>query len=159
MTEAHPRRTRRRTIAIATLVSMAVAGAAVAYWTASGSGTGTATTGVSTAFTVTSDAAVGAITPGGPGAKVEFTVENLGTGVQRLRDVTVSIATGPAAPWVPPAGCSISDYTATISTAPPLGDIEAGGSVDGTITVTLANTAANQDSCQGEAVPLYIVAS
>jgi hypothetical protein len=60
---------------------------------------------------------------------------------------------------VPPEGCLAEDYGAAVTTAPTLGDIAPGGSVDGTVTVTLASTAVSQDVCQGVAVPLHFTAS
>jgi hypothetical protein len=46
-----------------------------------------------------------------------------------------------------------------VTTAPPAGQIAPGASAGGTVTVTLANTAVNQDDCQDQDVPLYLTAS
>ncbi len=108
---------------------------------------------------VTSETAVGDIAPDNAGQTVEFTVANPGDSAQYLTSVTVEIANGPGAPWVPDRDCSVADYSAIVTTAPTYGDIPAGGSVTGVATVTLGNTAVNQDSCQGQTVPLYFVAS
>lgn len=151
---------KRAAIVLIVLLAVAGAGIAYAYWSSSGTGAGTATTGESTAFTITSDdPPAGTIAPGSAGQTVGFTVTNPGKGTQYLTAVTVALATADGAPWEPTGGCLIEDYTATISTAPPAGDILAGGSVDGVATVTLANTASNQDACQGQDVPLYFTAS
>jgi hypothetical protein len=153
-------RTRRSTIiAFVAIFTLAGAGIAFAYWTSTGTGSGTASTGASTAFTITSEPAVGTIAPGNAGQTVDFTVTNPSTSPQYLTEVTVALAETDGTPWVPAAGCLIADYTATITTVPPAGDIPGGGSVDGVVTVTLANTAVNQDACQGEDVPLYFAAS
>lgn len=153
------RRTRTIAIGLAALLTVAGAGAAFAYWTSTGSGDGTATTGESIAFTITSDDPVGTIAPGSAGQTVDFTVTNPGTGTQNLSTVTVELATPDGTPWVPTGTCDAADYVATITTQPTPGPIAAGGSVDGTATVTLTSTAENQDDCQGQAVPLYLVAS
>jgi hypothetical protein len=60
---------------------------------------------------------------------------------------------------VPSGGCDIADYTASVTTQPVDGEIQAADSVNGQATVTLANTAVNQDACQGQAIPLYFTAS
>ncbi len=150
---------KRITLALAAVLTLVGAGAAYAYWTSTGTGAGSATTGVSVAFTITSDPAVGTLAPGSAGQTVDFTVTNPGTSAQYLTAVTVEIANADGSPWVPTNGCLAADYTATISTAPPAGTLLAGGSATGTATVTLADNGANQDSCQGQSVPLYFVAS
>ncbi|MFG6503586.1 hypothetical protein [Microbacterium sp. P05] len=150
---------KRLAIALAAVLMLGGAGAAFAYWTSTGTGEGEATTGESVAFTITSEPAVGIIVPGGVGQTVDFTVANPGTGSQYLTAVTVELAEADGTPWAPPAGCEFEDYTAAITTAPPAGDIAAGGSVQGTATVTLANTAVNQNACQEAVVPLYFEAS
>lgn len=159
MATVQSRRKKIAAIALAAALTLGGAGVAFAYWSSTGTGAGTATTGESATFEITSEAAVGTIAPGSAGQTVDFTVSNPGEGTQYLTAVTVTLATADGEAWVPTGGCLIGDYTATISTAPPVGDILAGGSVDGVATVTLANTAANQDACQGQTVPLYFVAS
>ena len=156
-----PKRFRTKTVVIVAGITLSVAGSGIAfaYWTSTGSGSGSATTGTSAAFTIAADPPVGVISPGGAGQTVIFTVTNPGPGIQSLAAVNVAIATGPGAPWVPPTGCLLADYSATITTAPTAGAIAVGGNRTGTATVTLANTGANQDACQGEAVPLYFTAS
>ena len=153
------RRNKRISIALVVLLSSLGAGVAFAFWTSSGTGTGTATTGDSVGFTIQGFDAVGTIAPGSPGQTVDFTVTNPGEGNQYLADVTVTLAAANGTAWVPAGDCLIADYSATITSAPPVGDIAPGGSVDGTATVTLANTAINQDDCQGQEVPLYFEAS
>jgi hypothetical protein len=135
------------------------AGVAVAYWTSTGTGEGVATTGESVAFEIASEPAVGIMAPGSAGQTVAFTVTNPGTGNLYLNDVDVVLADAAGVPWVPAGACDPADYTAVVSTPPPVGDIAPGGEVDGVITVTLANTGFNQDDCQNQDVPLYLVAS
>jgi hypothetical protein len=150
---------KRITIGVVAVLTLAGAGAAFAYWTSTGTGTGAATTGEAVAFTVTSETAVGIIAPGNEGQTVEFTVANPGEGTQSLTAMTVTIAGPGGAAWVPTGSCSPDDYAATITTAPTLGEIASGDEVTGTATVTLANTAVNQDDCQGQTVPLHFEAS
>lgn len=150
---------KRIVVAFVAVLALAGAGIAFAYWTSTGTGDGTANTGVATAFTITSDTPVGTIAPGNAGQTVGFTVTNPSPGPLYLNVVTVTLANADGTPWVPPTGCLIEDFTATISTPPPVGDVPGGGSVGGEATVTLDNTAVNQDACQGVSVPLYFVAS
>lgn len=152
-------RKKRLTIGIAAVLTVAGAGAAYAYWTSTGTGDGTATTGEATAFTIVAEDAIGTLAPGSAGQTVDFTVTNPGEATQNLADVTVTLAGADGTPWVPTGDCAIGDYTASISTAPVYGEIAADGTLSGTATVTLANTAANQDDCQGQSVPLHFVAS
>jgi hypothetical protein len=149
---------KRTAIILAVALTLTGAGIAFAYWTASGTGTGTATTGESVAFTITTDPAVGTLAPGSAGQTVDFTVTNAGEGTQNLTGVTVAMATADGTAWVPTGDCLAADYTATV-TDNPSGEIAAGGSLSGTVTVTLANTAVNQDDCQGQDVPLLLTAS
>jgi hypothetical protein len=153
------RRKKRRTLALVAVLTLSGAGVAFAFWTSSGTGDGSAQTGTSVPFDIAADAAVGTIAPGGPGQTVNFTVTNPGPGAQSLSDVKVSMAGGNGVPWVPLAGCDVADYTASVTIQPPDGEIPVGAGVDGRATVTLDNTAVNQDACQGQTVPLYFTAS
>lgn len=159
MASTNSRRKKRIIISVLAVLTLSGAGVAFAYWTSGGTGSGQATTGSSTALTITSEDAVGTIAPGNAGQTVDFTVTNPGPGVQSLTNVTVAMAGPTGTPWVPPTGCLIADYTVAITTAPTYGAIPVSGTRTGTATVTLANTTANQDACQGQAVPLHFVAS
>jgi hypothetical protein len=146
-------------IIVATVLGLGIAGVAVAYWTSTGQADGTATTGTSEAFTVTPAAAAGELAPGGPDQTVAFTVTNPGSKAQYLTSVTVSIENVDGTPWVPAGACDAADYHATITTAPPAGNIGVNAVVNGEATVELDNTAVNQDACQGQTVPLHFVAA
>jgi hypothetical protein len=110
-------------------------------------------------FTITSETPEGTIAPGGAGQTVDFTVTNPGPGIQTLTSVTVTMAGPTGTPWVPTGGCNVADYTATVTDSPAFGPLAVNGTVAGTVTVTLANTASNQDACQGQTIPLYFQAS
>jgi hypothetical protein len=159
MAKTRSRRKKRVTLVLVAILVLGGAGVAFTYWTAGGSGDGEAQTGTSVDFTIAADPAVGTITPGGPGQTVDFTITNPGPGSLQLSDVTVSMASATGVPWVPDGGCDIADHTASVTTQPAAGEIPAGDSVDGQATVTLANTAVNQDACMGQVIPLYLTAS
>ncbi len=158
MTRTMSRRKKRFTFVLVAGLVLSGAGVAFACWTAGGTRDGEAQTGTSVDFTITANPAVGTISPGGAGQTVDFTVTNPGPGILQLSDVTVIMASATGVPWVPSGGCDIADYTASVTTQPVDGEIQAADSVDGQATVTLANTAVNQDACQGQAIPLYFTA-
>jgi hypothetical protein len=146
-------------MALAAVITVAGTGVAFAYWTATGSGTGSAKTGQSTAFTIASDPPVGTIAPDGAGQTVDFTVTNPGPGIQNLTSVSVTMADADGTAWEPTGDCDIADYDADVTALTPVGPLAVGGTSEGTVRVTLADSGANQDDCQGQTVPLYFVAS
>jgi hypothetical protein len=151
----------KKTLVVAAAIALTIAGAggAYAYWTSGGEGDGEATTGNSVDFVVTTAAATGTLTPGSAGQSVGFTVTNPGPDVQYFTAITVTMADDAGVPWVPDGDCDIADYTAVITTPPTAGTVAVAGTKTGFVTVTLANTAVNQDDCQGQTVPLHLIAT
>lgn len=152
---------KKRVAAVAlTAIVVLIGGAAFAYWTSSGSGTGHGTTGQSTDFDVTSPGPTGlALTPGGPSQSIPFTVTNPGTGTQDLTSVTVIVADENGDPWLSdPEGCTEDDYTVGTPVIT-YDQIPGGGSISGTVTLTMNNLDSIQDACKGLDVPLYFAAS
>ena len=128
-------------------------GVAFAYWTSTGEGTGTASTGTSTDWVVTvDDVSLADLTPDGPTDTVTFHVTNDNSGVQRLQS-TVASVTGTSDP-----GCTAADFDVSATTIA-YGDIAAGDTVDGTFTIQMVDTGANQDACKGVTVDLKVAAS
>lgn len=171
--------TKKRLIGAVSLIAvLAVAGAAYAFFTSTGNGTGTATVGTAGAWTVGESG-----TPtGGPlypdtaigGANVQtdsYTVTNGGKGSQNLTQVVVSVANSDGSAWSVQANtskpaCNASDFSVggqAVGTAwtdtSLAGDVTAGSSKTGTVTVEMIDNGANQDNCQGVTVPLYFSAS
>jgi hypothetical protein len=151
---------RRAAIVLSAVVILAFgAGVAYAYWSATGVGDGSATSASNSAFTVSSGTPTGGpLTPGGATTSVPFTVSNPGSGSLRLSTVTVTVAESDGSTWNSVAGCSAADYTVG-TPAITYGNIPAGGSVSGTVSVTMNNLPTNQDGCKNATVPLYFVAS
>lgn len=149
---------RKKRIIITTAAMLAVGGgAAFAYWSATGIGTGSASAGSTVAFTVLSTPAAGdALTPGGPTQTAAFTVKNENTGSQNLVAVTAKVAKSDGTAWTA-GNCSATDF-AVGTPAITYGEIAAGTTVTGSVTVQMVNRAANQDDCQGVTVPLYFEA-
>ncbi len=154
----------KKTIIVASIAALSVAGAgaAFAYWTSSGKGDGTATTGTAVQFVITEGAKAGNLAPGDlAGQTVVFSVSNPGPGQLYLGTVAVTLADAAGVAWVPPTGCLIGDYTATVTTQPTAGTmaVGAGAARTGVATVVSANSALNQDACKDAVVPLHFVAN
>jgi len=154
--------------AVSTVAAVSVATAAFAYWTSTGSGTGSATAGTSSPWKVTSDSATGGLlTPGGPTDSIAYHVKNDNSGVQHLNNVAISVSSitkgGNA---VDPGDCSASDFQVggeAVGTlhndASHAGDIASGATVDGSVSLQMANGSGNQDGCKGVTVNLAFDAS
>jgi hypothetical protein len=155
------KRNKRITTAVAVVAILGVGGgAAYAYWTSTGHGSGTGTTGVATDFTVTGVSVTSgvALTPGGPSQTIGFTVNNPNTGNQILSSVVATVATTTGATWSAVPNCSALDYTVGTPTIT-YGVIAGGGSLTGSVVVSMNNLGSNQNACQGVAYPLYFAAS
>lgn len=144
-------------IAVAAAMTLTGAGVAFAYWSSLGAGDGTAVTGTNTEFVVTTDEAVGVLKPGGVAVVVPVSILNPADVAQTVSEVTVTLADDTGAAWVPAAGCLAADYTAVENVTP--GVVLAGATLEGTISITMADTTADQDACKGESVPLHVVVS
>jgi hypothetical protein len=159
MSTTQARRSRTTLVALTTIVIVAIGAAAFAYWTSDGSGDGTGTTGSVTDFTITSSAPTGPdLKPGVGEQSVAFVVTNPSDGSQMLSDVTVTVANADGTAWTSVAGCSAADYA--------IGDVDitysdmaAGATAEGTVTLTMNNTATDQEGCKDADVPLYFLAS
>jgi hypothetical protein len=156
----------KRAMAALTVVGvLVVAGAALAYFSSTGSGTGSATVGSSTAFTVAvSPATGGPLYPGSGTQNLAYTVNNPSSGAQNLSATTASVASSGAnitSGGVAVPGCLAADFTATNTAPTPLPQNLAGGatSTGGSVAVTMTNTAANQDACQGKTPDITVSAS
>lgn len=156
----HIARKKRATIVAMTAILVLIGGVAFAYWTSSGAGTGHGTTGDGTEFTVSDDGVTGPdLTPGGPNQTIAFTVHNNGTGTQDLTSLTVIVADENGDPWISnPVGCTAADYTLGTPTIT-YDQIPGGGSISGTVTLTMNDLPSNQDACKTLDVPLYYSAS
>lgn len=153
------RKNRTMLIALTTAAIVAVGAIAFAYWTSEGEGSGSGATGTSSVFVVTSTAATGpALKPGVGEQTVAFEVENPSDSAQTLTDVTVTVANADGTPWTSVAGCSAADYTVGTA-AIAYADMAAGATAEGTVTLSMVNSATDQEGCKGATVPLYFVAS
>jgi hypothetical protein len=144
---------RRVIVGLGTVAAIAAAGAAIAYFTASGSGTGSASVGSSSAVTIHGTVA-GALFPGSS-ATVNFTVDNPSSGSQRVSGIQLESVTTDEAH----SGCVTSAFTmpnVTVNQTFPSGN---GQAVTATGTLAMANTALNQDACQGAPLTLHLTSN
>lgn len=133
---------------IAAGIVLAGAGGVYAYWTQSGSGSATGTTGTTGTVTLSGSFAPG-LYPGGT-RPVSFTAGNSGTSavqVGTLHLVSVSA----------PTGCVVADFT-----MPDVAEnhsVPAGATAEplpNNGTLSMANTAANQDACKSAQIVLTL---
>lgn len=150
---------KRALIALGCTCALAVAGVAFAYFTSSGSGTGTATVGTSSAVTLhattSSNLYPGSSTP------VTLTVDNPSSGSERVGTVTLTGITVDAGH----STCSTTitggnpDFTMAAVTVNKSFGPGNGQSVTPTGTLTMNETNANQDACQGATLTLKLTSN
>jgi hypothetical protein len=134
---------------VAVVAGMAAFGA-YAYWTASGTGAGTATVGTDSGVTIAVTNTGAALYPGGS-ATITFHVQNDSTSSA----VTVGkvVQDGPVTGL--PVGCSAADFSFADVT---LNESVAasGNGANHTGTLSMANTASNQDACKNASPVLHL---
>jgi hypothetical protein len=145
--------TKKRFVVLGVVAVLAVAGVAIAFWTASGSGSGTGSVANSNGSLTLHGVISDELTPGSTSA-VTFTADNAGTSSLQVGTVTSVVSIDEAHAE---AGCKASDFT--ISPTVENQTIAAKGSgvslaKDGSIS--MADTAVNQDACKGATVSLAL---
>jgi hypothetical protein len=143
-------------LTLTAVLTVVMAGGAYAYFTSTGSGTGTAGIGSSSAVTLHATVS-GSLYPG-TSSPVAFTVDNPSSGSQRVGTITLSSITAD----VSHSECSTAitgstpDFTmaaVTVNHSFPGGN---GQAVTPTGTLTMNETNANQDKCQGATLTLHL---
>jgi hypothetical protein len=140
-------------VGLAAGLVLGVAGAAVAYWTTTGSGNGTATTASSNgtlALNVSADS-----TNLYPGGSAPITITATNSGATDLELTTVSFVSLSVDATHAAAGCLATDYSvgAVSTTATDVLADSTSGTV-ATATLSMANTALDQDACKGATITL-----
>lgn len=150
---------KRALIGLACTCSLVAAGAAFAYFTTNGSGTGTATVGSSSAVTL--HATITANLYPGVSSPVSFTVDNPSSGSQRVGTITLASITTDAGH----SSCSTvltggnPDFAMPAVTVNKNFAAGNGQSVTPTGTLTMNETGANQDACQGASLTLHLTSN
>ena len=137
------------------LIAIAVTGAAVAYWTASGTGSGGATVGTDAGVTISPVSTTGTLYPAGS-VPVSFTINNTSANTAVKIDKVVADTSGGNTNGISglPVGCSAADFhfaPVTVNAS-----IVASGTQAGSGTLSLDNTAVNQDLCKNATPTLHL---
>jgi hypothetical protein len=150
---------KRTSVALGTLLALAVAGGAFAYWTIGGSGTGTATAGNVDPVTVNQTSTVSDLYPGDSQALAgDFDNTNDGpVWVSSVSAAVTGVTSGSEAGKDP---CTTGDFTIT-GTAPVGAQIPVGAGVGGWsgLTLSMVNAATNQDNCKNATVTITYTAN
>lgn len=162
----HLLKRRKVLVSLAVVAVFAIAGGAVAFWTSTGTGSGSATVGTSANLTLTPVVITGTLVPGGAAATSAITINNPGSSAVKVSNIALDTtlpATGNGALsgiGGLPAGCSASDFTFTSNIAAAGVTVPAGGNaVVNTATLTMANTAVNQDACKNANLTIFLKAT
>jgi hypothetical protein len=135
------------------VVVLIVAGVAIAYFTSSGSGTGSATVGSSSAVTLHGTTA-STLYPG-TSSSVSFTVDNPSPGTERVGTIQLASVTTDAGH----SGCVMTDFAMPAVVANQSFPSGNGQAVTATGTLSMANSASNQDACQGAPLTLNLTSN
>ncbi len=146
--------TKKRTMLVLGAVAvLAVAGVAVAYWTTSGSGSGSGAVASSNGSVVLHGTITNALSPGSS-SPVALTADNANSSSEQVGTVhaVVSIDKTHAE-----AGCEASDFTiADIVENQVIAANSNGVALTNGGSISMADTAANQDACQGATISLAL---
>jgi hypothetical protein len=149
--------TKKRALLALGTCALVIVAAAVAYFTTTGSGTGTATVGSSSAVTL--HATVSSTLYPGSSSPVTFTVDNPSGGSQRVGTISLTSITADAGH----SSCSTvitggnPDFTMAAVAVNKTFAPGNGLTVTPTGTLTMNETGANQDACQGATLTLNLV--
>jgi len=147
------RRFPRKYVAVGAVVAtVAVAGIATAYFSASGSGSGTAAVGSAGSVALTSSV-TGNLYPGATGVPVSITATNNGSGSEHVATVhlaSVTVDSGHST-------CDVSAFTMPDVTVNQT--LAVGANTQASGTLSMANTASNQDACQGATLTLNLTSN
>jgi hypothetical protein len=141
--------TKKRALVLGVVAALAVAGIAIAYWTTTGSGSGSGKVASSNGTISLSGSITEELTPGST-SPVTFTASNAGSSDLNVGTVSAVVSTDKE-------GCEVSDFTIEPTAENQV--IKAGASnvaLGTNGSITMANTAANQDACKGATVTLTL---
>ena len=143
-------------IPLLALLAVAVTGAAVAYWTTSGTGSGTASVGTDAGVTISPVTFGGGTLYPNASVTVSFDVNNTSTTAPVKVDKVIADTSGGNTNGISglPAGCLATDFhfaDVSVNT-----DIAPSGVYCGTGTLSMDDTALNQDNCKNAAPVLHL---
>jgi hypothetical protein len=146
--------TKKRTMLVLGAVAvLAVAGVAVAYWTTSGSGSGSGAVANSNGSVVLHGTITNELTPGGS-SPVAFTADNANSSSEQVGTVHAVVSIDEAHAK---AGCEASDFTiANTEENQVIAANSAGTALTHSGSISMADTASNQNACQGATISLAL---
>lgn len=126
------------------IVAVVSAVGGYAYWTNSGSGTGSAATGTNNSITINQTSVVAGLYPGGPAQALSGDFSNPNASAVTVASVSGSV-TGTSV-----VGCAAADFVVTGSPAANAQSVPSGANVGSWsgLSVSMTNTAVNQDLCK-----------
>ena len=146
--------TKKRTMLVLGAVAvLAVAGVAVAYWTTTGSGSGSGAVAGSNGTLVLHGTITNELTPGGS-SPVAYTADNGNSSSEQVGTVHAVVSIDDAHAK---AGCEASDFTiADTGENQTIPANSTGVALSHGGTISMADTASNQDACQGATISLAL---
>jgi hypothetical protein len=143
---------KKRTLALAVVAVLAVAGAAIAYWSTTGSGSGSGSVASSNGTITLHGTINSALTPGG-NSSVSFTADNAGSSSLQVGTVhmdSVSADSGHSS-------CVVADFTMPdVAENQTVAAGASGTALTSDGTLSMADTAVNQDACKGATLTLSL---
>lgn len=156
------RRFKKRAAVLGSLTALVAVVGAIAYFTGTGSGTGQATVGTSTPWDVTFTGTSGTMYPGSGTSTVDYTVENVGSGNQRLNATTATVVNDGSgnvtSSGTPVPGCLAAWFSAA-NNPPAAVTLAPSGTATGTVDVTMSESGTNQDPCKTVTPDILVSAS
>jgi hypothetical protein len=144
---------KRTMLVLGAVAVLAVAGVAVAYWTTSGSGSGSGAVASSNGAVVLHGTITNELTPGGS-SPVAFTADNANSSSEQVGSVHAVVTIDETHAK---AGCEASDFTiADTSENQVIPASSTGVALAHGGSIAMADTASNQDACQGATISLAL---
>ncbi len=150
---------KRVLLGVTAVLVLALAAGAFAYFSSTGTGTATATVGSSSAVTLHGTVS-GSLYPGAS-STVTFTVDNTSSGSERVGTITLT----KVQPDASHSSCSTTitgekpDFTMAAVTVNKSYSPGSGQAVTPTGSLTMNETGANQDACQGATLTLTLASN
>ena len=144
---------KRTVLVLGAVAVLAIAGVAVAYWTTSGSGSGSGAVASSNGSITLHGTISGDLTPG-DSAPVSFTADNGNSSSEQVGTVHAVVTIDETHAN---AGCEASDFTiADTAENQVIPGSTSGVALTHGGTISMADTAANQDACKGATISLAL---
>jgi hypothetical protein len=144
---------KRTMLVLGAVAVLAVAGVAVAYWTTSGSGSGSGAVASTNGSVVLHGTITNALTPGGS-SPVAFTADNANSSSEQVGKVHAVVSIDKTHVE---AGCEASDFTISdVAENQVIAANSNGVALTNSGSISMADTASNQNGCQGATISLAL---